>query len=100
MLNEAIPQQVWTARPDGSLDYVNQRVLEYFGCSFEEIIGQGWQRFLHPDDLPGCLERWDKARESNQPYEIEFRLLRGKIIPFGGIWVELVPIFDQDGTGG
>ena len=45
LLNEAIPQQVWSAQPDGSIDYVNQRVLQYFACSFEDIIDQGWQRF-------------------------------------------------------
>src|ERR1044072_4134452 len=28
-LAEAIPQQVWTARPDGALDFVNQRVIDY-----------------------------------------------------------------------
>jgi PAS domain S-box-containing protein len=97
LLNEAIPQQVWTARPDGSLDYVNPRVIEYFGCPFEEMIGQGWQQFLHPEDLPGCLERWDKALESKQPYETEFRLLRGKDRSFRWHLGRAIPIFDQDG---
>jgi PAS domain S-box-containing protein len=76
LLSEAIPQQVWTAKPDGSLDYVNQHVLEYLVCSREEILKQGWQQFLHPNDRPLCLERWAKARETRQPYEMEFRLCR------------------------
>ena len=97
LLNETIPQQVWTARPDGSLDYVNQRVLQYFDCSFEDIIGQGWQRFLHPDDLPECLERWDKARDTNQSFEIEFRLLQEKDHSFRWHLGRALPIFDQDG---
>ncbi|MDH3504115.1 MAG: PAS domain S-box protein [Nitrospirota bacterium] len=96
-LNEAIPQQVWTALPDGSLDYVNQRVVEYFGCPFEEMIGQGWQRFLHPDDLPGCLKSWAKACETNQPYEIEFRLLRGTDHSYRWHLGRALPIFDQEG---
>ncbi len=95
LLNEAIPQQVWTARPDGSLDYVNQRVIEYFGCSFDEMIGNGWQRFLHPDDLPGCLERWAEARNARQAYEIEFRLLRAKDKTFRWYLGRALPIFDQ-----
>ena len=97
LLNEAIPQQVWSAQPDGSIDYVNQRVLQYFDCSLEDIIGQGWQRFLHSDDLPGCLERWDKARETQQPYEIEFRLLGGKDHSFRWHLGRALPIFDQEG---
>ncbi len=97
LLNEAIPQQVWTARPDGSLDYVNQRVLQYFDCSFEEITAQGWQRFLHPDDVAECLERWDKARGTNQLFEMEFRLLQEKDHSFRWHLGRGLPIFDQEG---
>ncbi|GJL60747.1 MAG: hypothetical protein NPIRA03_36040 [Nitrospirales bacterium] len=96
-LNEAIPQQVWTARPDGSIDYVNQRVIEYFGSPFEEMIGHGWQRFLHPDDLPGCLECWARARETNQPYEIEFRLLRGSDHSFRWHLGRALPVLNPEG---
>ncbi|MGB5056268.1 MAG: PAS domain S-box protein [Nitrospirales bacterium] len=97
LLSEAIPQQVWTARPDGSLDYVNRRVLEFFGYPFEEMIGHGWQRFLHPDDLPGCLDCWDRARETNQPYEIEFRLLRGSDHSFRWHLGRALPVFNSEG---
>lgn len=96
-LNEAIPQQVWTAQPDGSLDYVNQRVIEYFGYPFEEMIGHGWQRFLHPDDLPGCLDCWVRARETHQPYEIEFRLLRGSDHSFRWHLGRALPVFNPEG---
>jgi PAS domain S-box-containing protein len=97
LLSEAIPQQVWSAQPSGSIDYVNQRVLQYFDCSFEDIIDQGWQRFLHPDDLPGCLERWDKARDTKQPYEIEFRLRQGKDQSYRWHLGRALPIIDQEG---
>lgn len=73
MLN-AIPQQVWTAGPDGALDYVNQVVCDDFGYSTEEIVGHGWQAFIHPDDLPACLEKWLKALVAGTTYEVEFRL--------------------------
>jgi len=73
-LSAAIPQQVWTAQPDGSLDYVNQRVLDYFARTFEQMLGWGWQSVIHPDDLPRCLDRWSKALKMVKPYEIEFRL--------------------------
>ncbi|MCA9500133.1 MAG: PAS domain S-box protein [Nitrospira sp.] len=97
LLNEAIPQQVWTARPDGSLDYVNRRVLEYFGSSFEEMLGHGWQRFLHPDDLPGCLDCWARACETKQPYEIEFRLLRGTDNSFRWHLGRALPVLNPEG---
>ncbi|HEY9403438.1 MAG TPA: ATP-binding protein [Pyrinomonadaceae bacterium] len=76
-LAEAIPQQVWTAQPDGSLDYVNQQTVEYFSRSNAEMIGDNWQQVIHPDDLPACLERWQKALRTGEVYEVEFRLRRG-----------------------
>lgn len=77
-LTEAIPQIVWTAYPDGSLEYVNQQALDYFERSYEELIGWNWFEGVHPDDLPRCLEQWSHAREKSIPFEIEYRLKRAK----------------------
>ena len=97
LLNEAIPLQVWTAKPDGTLDYVNQRVIEYFARPVEEIMGQGWQSFLHPEDLSRCLDTWAEARKTNQPYEIEFRLLRGNDHVFRWHLGRALPVLNQEG---
>ncbi len=75
-LAEAAPDQIWTALPDGQLDYVNQRVLDYFGRSFEDMVGSGWTDVVHPDDLAATLERWSNALETGERYESEFRLRR------------------------
>ncbi|HLL72769.1 MAG TPA: ATP-binding protein [Pyrinomonadaceae bacterium] len=76
-LAEAIPQQIWTAQPDGLLDYVNQRTVEYFARSEGEMIGDNWQEVIHPDDLPSCLEVWQRSLATGEVYEVEFRLRRG-----------------------
>jgi PAS domain S-box-containing protein len=75
-LAEAQPDQIWTALPNGELDYVNQRALDYFAASFAELVESGWPQVVHPDDLPRMLERWQQALETGQPYENELRLLR------------------------
>jgi PAS domain S-box-containing protein len=75
-LAEAIPVQVWTAQPDGALDYVNQRAVEYFSRPDAEIIGDNWQQVIHPDDLEACLELWHKSLRTGEVYEVEFRLRR------------------------
>ncbi len=74
MLN-AIPQQVWTAAPDGNLDYVNEVVCNDFGYTTDEIVGHGWQKFIHPDDLTACLEQWIASLQTGANYMVEFRLL-------------------------
>jgi PAS domain S-box-containing protein len=75
-LAESIPQQVWTARADGTLDYVNQGALEYFALGSPEVLGWEWQHVIHPDDLPACVERWQYALTTGETYEVEFRLRR------------------------
>jgi PAS domain S-box-containing protein len=48
---ETIPELVWRAGPEGNVEYVNKRVLEYFGAPLDEIIGWGWMEKVHPDDV-------------------------------------------------
>jgi PAS domain S-box-containing protein len=76
LLAETIPQQVWTATPDGALDYVSSVVVDYFQRSAEDIRAAGWPAFIHPDDLPACRARWLAALASGDDYEAELRLLR------------------------
>jgi len=51
LLSDTIPAYAWSARPDGSVDFVNQRVLEFTGRSKEEVPGWDWGSVVHPDDL-------------------------------------------------
>jgi len=73
-LGEGILHQVWTAQPDGKLDYVNERTLEYFGRSREQLLGEGWRNYIHPDDLPNCVENWISSLETGEYYKVEYRL--------------------------
>jgi PAS domain S-box-containing protein len=52
---DALPGLVWTALPDGRIDFLNQRWCEYTGLSVGGAYGQGWQITVHPQDLPELL---------------------------------------------
>jgi PAS domain S-box-containing protein len=73
---DALPGLVWTALPDGYVDFLNQRWCEYTGLGVEEAYGQGWQTAIHPEDLPELLERWQSILASGEPREMEARLRR------------------------
>jgi PAS domain S-box-containing protein len=73
---DALPGLVWTARPDGHIDFLNQRWCEYTGRSVDEAHGRAWQTATHPKDLPELLERWRSILASGQPGEMEARLRR------------------------
>ncbi len=77
LLAEVVSLQVWTARPDGELDWANQECVQYFGVEIEtEILGHAWAQFVHPDDLPDALRQWESSLQSGERYEVEFRLRR------------------------
>jgi PAS domain S-box-containing protein len=88
---------VWTALPNGALDFVNQHVLDYFGRSFEQMIEWGWVEVVHPDDLAETGERWSYALESGEPYRMEFRLKRARDGAFRRHVAEALPSRDAQG---
>jgi len=75
MMAETIPVQVWTARPDGLLDFVTKRTAEFFGVPQHELLGDRWASRVHPDDIERTAECWKRSLESGERYETEFRLL-------------------------
>jgi PAS domain S-box-containing protein len=96
-LAEAIPQMIWTARPDGFLDYYNQRWYEYTGMTFEETEGWGWGAVLHSDDKERCVERWKHSVETGEVYEIEYRLRRATDGQYRWHLGRALPLSDEGG---
>jgi len=73
-LANAIPVQVWTATPDGALDYVSDLTADYFGKRPDEVVGEHWLALLHPEDVTLTVDRWTRSLATGEPYETEFRL--------------------------
>ncbi len=76
VLAQAIPNQVWTASPDGRLDWLNQGVYEYSGLTEQQLLGDGWVLLVHPEDLPRVGAQWQRSLETGQRYDTEFRIRR------------------------
>jgi hypothetical protein len=74
-LAEFMPQVVWSARPDGDIDYVNQVLANYMGKTVEEVLGIWWTELLHPEDLPLALERWTRQEDLRRRVEFEQQLI-------------------------
>jgi len=73
---DTIPAHAWSARPDGSIDFINQRLLDFFGRSMKDVQGWSWGPLLHPDDLTRILGEWQAAIATGEPMESEVRLRR------------------------
>ncbi len=75
-LADSVPLIIWTARPDGGLDYYNQTWFDYTGLTLAQTEDWGWGAVLHPDDLQRCVERWTHSFTTGENYEIEYRFKR------------------------
>lgn len=72
-LADAMPQMIWTAQPDGFIDYYNNRWYERTQLVPGEYGDDSWKRVLHPDDVERCVACWSQSIRSGEPYEIEYR---------------------------
>jgi PAS domain S-box-containing protein len=96
MLIDAIPQQIWSGPPDGTLDYGNQRWRSETGLGLEELQGDGWQRILHPDDRDRVLSAWRQSVATGTPFEQEERH-RNADGTFRWFLARGVPLLDGEG---
>ena len=72
-LADGLPQIVWTARPDGSIDYYNKRWTEFSGFSTDETTESTWGLLLHPDDQLRCADTYTACIRSGDLYQLEHR---------------------------
>jgi len=76
-LADAVPQLIWTADRNGTVDYLNQRWVDYTACSLEDLRGEVWRRVVHPEDEERTVASWEGAvRAGTERCQIEHRLRR------------------------
>jgi len=73
---ESMPQKIFTATPEGSVDYFNRQWMEFTGLPFEQMKDWQWTRLVHADDVEANLEGWRHAIETGEPFIIEHRFRR------------------------
>jgi PAS domain S-box-containing protein len=96
-LADALPLIVWTARPDGSVDYLNHRWYEYTGLDFERSRGWGWLAAVHPDEQDHSIDRWLDAVRVGRPHDIQFRLRRAGDLAWRAHIGRAAPLRDENG---
>lgn len=65
---------IFTSTLDGVYTFVSSAWTVIMGHPVTEVVGQSFQKFVHPDDITGCLEFMQKlAEEGQQPLSVEYR---------------------------
>jgi PAS domain S-box-containing protein len=75
-ITQIIPGVLWSATPEGELDYCNRPTLDFTGMTAEQAKGWGWTAAIYPDDRDSLIERWRSCLASGTPYDTEARVRR------------------------
>jgi PAS domain S-box-containing protein len=92
---DTIPAMAWSVRPDGVVDYLNQRWLDFAGLSLEQYVADPMGP-IHPADIPRVLEKWRAGMPIGETYEDEMRLRRADG-EYRWFLVRTAPLRDQSG---
>ncbi|WP_294255989.1 PAS domain-containing protein [uncultured Sphingomonas sp.] len=97
ILADAMPQMVWSTRPDGFHDYYNAQWYAFTGVPSGSTDGEGWNGMFHPDDQPRAWSAWRHSLETGEPYEIEYRLKHADGV-YRWVLGRALPIRDRGGA--
>jgi len=96
---EAIPQMVWTAQADGSVDFFNRRWLDYTGLALAKSKGWLWQTALEPSDSVVCGNRWRRSVVEGAGFEVAARI-RSREGALRWHLIRALPVLDHAGKIG
>jgi PAS domain S-box-containing protein len=96
-LTHSLPGVVWSAGPDGAVDFVNQAWLDYTGLSHAEALGSSWAPLVHLDDRAATVDAWAASVRERRVHEHEYRLRRASDGAYRWHVTRAVPVLDERG---
>jgi len=97
LILDTVPINIQMLRPDGSLLYANQGVLDYMGITLEDAQKEDYRaRFFHPEDIERLREERREALTHAVPFENEQRVLR-KDGTYRWFLVRYSPLLNEQG---
>jgi PAS domain S-box-containing protein len=93
----ALPAFVWSTLPDGAVDFVNERWLEFTGLPPQQALGWNWEAVVHPDDRSRVVADWRAALKNGRSTEGEIRVRRADG-EFRWWFFRNVPLHDETGN--
>ena len=96
-LADAMPQIVWTATPDGGLEYCNERWCALTGHDPAVTGDDSWEAILHPYDRQLWRDTWSQSVRQGAPCEILYRLYDQRTDTHRWFLGRALPAYDQNG---
>jgi PAS domain S-box-containing protein len=96
-MTETFPQMLWSATPEGAIDYCNERLLEYSGLTAASVMDSGWANLLHPDDREPTAKIWLDCVATGSPYKVEVRHFNVAEQSYRWILTSALPLRNAEG---
>lgn len=74
-LSDSSPIGIFQTDVKGHCSYTNARWQALSGLTFQESLGEGWAKAIHPDDQEAVCSHWNQCVREGQEYEQQFRFL-------------------------
>ena len=75
-LTNISPVGIFNTDENGLTTYVNPTYCQISGLSFEEALGNGWLRVVHPDDKEKLFKGWQEATRLYHESFSDYRFMR------------------------
>jgi PAS domain S-box-containing protein len=98
VLADAMPQIVFTAKPDGTVDYFNRKWYELTGSPAGDVSAEMWLAALHPSDRVGVGELWLASVRAGRPHEAEARVWSAGAGTYRWHLARALPVRDDSGA--
>jgi PAS domain S-box-containing protein len=96
-LADEAPLIMWTTTEQPTLRYLNRFCSEFSGAPMAELVGDGWLKVVHPDDVNHCINTYVPAITSRRPFLMEYRLRRSDGV-YRWVLANGVPKYDSAGN--
>ncbi|MBK9472176.1 MAG: PAS domain-containing protein [bacterium] len=73
-MSQALPQLVWTCKPDGRCEWLSPQWCAYTGAPSGEPTSGGWLDSVHPDDRLALSRAWSTALAGGEPLTARARI--------------------------
>lgn len=93
----SLPQIIWTATPDGLVDWYSDWWYDYLGCPRGTVWDDPEKQPMHPDDVEKTWRLWKDSLETGNLFEMEQRFKRGSDGQYRWHLVRGVAVRDEHG---
>jgi PAS domain S-box-containing protein len=94
---DAMPQLVWVASADGTIEYYNQQWYDFIGAPHDELDAKRMGEAVFREDYPAVQKSWRKSLKEGTPYEIEYRLYHADTKSYRWVMGRALPYKDEAG---